>query len=64
MNFIKDLVTLASSSTVALVIVVLVILLYGVLGYFAYRALRDYQYRKLAEQYHDEIVREEDSDWQ
>ena len=61
MSNIESLVALASSSTAALVIVVLVILLHGVLGYFSYRALRDYQYRKLAEQYHDDIVREEDS---
>lgn len=53
MNYIESLVDLASTSTVALVIVILVHVLYGWLGYWAYRILRDIQYTRLASKYYD-----------
>ena len=56
-----QLVELASSGTVAFVIVILLIVLYGWLGFLLYRMIRDVQYTKLARKYlDDELIRREE----
>ena len=56
-----QLVELASSGTVAFVIVILLIILYGWLGFLLYRMIRDVQYTKLARKYlDDELIRREE----
>ena len=56
-----QLVELASSGTVAFVIVILLIGLYGWLGFLLYRMIRDVQYTKLARKYlDDELIRREE----
>ena len=56
-----QLVELASSGTVAFVIVILLIILYGWLGFLLCRMIRDVQYTKLARKYlDDELIRREE----
>ena len=58
-----QLVELASSGTVAFVIVILLIILYGWLGFLLYRMIRDVQYTKLARKYlDDELIRREEDE--